>query len=76
MKDNVDAAIVALAESNTFSRGLHEQMPPTSDKVYNDIYNKVRTFTEKEIITVARQSMTTRGASTAHKSPNQNDTES
>ena len=45
VKHNLDIAIAALAESNAFFAGLQERMPPTSDKLYNDIYNKVRTFT-------------------------------
>ena len=61
---------------NSFLAGLHQVMPPHKSRLYNELYEKVRYFTEMEVNTVNRQSVTTRGESTAHKSQPREDTES
>ena len=74
--ENLKAAIDELALGNTFFRGLQQVMPPHKSKLYNELYEKVRYFTDTELNTVGRQSVTTRGESTAHKSQPRIETES
>ena len=74
--ENMKTAIDELALGNTFFRGLQQVMPPPKSRLYNELYEKVRYFTDTELNTVNRQSVTTRGESTAHKSQPRIDTES
>ena len=70
------AAIAGLASGNSWFAGLHQVMPPTKSKLYTELYDRVRYFTDKEVNDIGKQSMTTKGASTAHKSQPREDTES
>ena len=74
--ENLKAAIAELALGNSFFAGLKAVMPPPRSRLYNELYEKVRYFTDMELNTVNRQSVTTRGESTAHKSQPREDTES